>query len=956
MEFKEWQRQHQACEELCAEIQRTVDSKFIELTFHKDSAYEMMVALQDYFKPTTEATKLQLQLDWDKITQPQRKGTSIDIWLLSLETTFNELKRLKLAAADGLPPLLKFLNCIHPISPEYTAIWNSKIISNEVSDFNTLIRHYRDYRRFTSTQQRSGAAHSAFYATLNGRDSDGNSTANSRNQSRRGRGNGGQTQSQGRDWTRHCVCGDVHPWSRCPYFVSHVRTDGWKEDSATRKKIDSELEASAYLKAQIDTAIKASNERYSARKSPPPERQERQDSLSQQTAPQQGPRKNFMARHVTAAMSTRSVDSYQMELCNSFILDTGADGHVCNNRDRFIEFRPSITAEFVAAGNDCLDILGWGTILITAPCEGLPGGREFTISNVAFIPSFHTSVISYDILEKKGWDWRIKQQWVEHEGERFCQTPKHFNMWTLEYNPADSVAELAGKQASFETFPAQKSSARHMISEVDNSTAHAIFGHVNPEALKHLTKSCSGIRITGGECNPNCQICKLADARKQVSRLPRLYEELPFHDLCWDNISQHVTPNGESKISHLWCPFLGFHFVYVLYTGSAKEIIWTIKYTVNYIKRQYDLDVANLNIDGEQALLESNEFADWKADTGILVKVSAPDSHEQHGAAERSGGVLGLRSTKLKLEGNLPDQLWNEIYQAAGYILNRTPCRRLNWLSPLAKLHEWLGWEPLQKCHHLKPYGCKAYAYIHNRPKLDKIAAKAHIGYLIGYESTNIWRVWVPSLNRVIAVRDVSFDTSQRYSPRDELVEIDQREADQLEVPQIELSTADDERIFEYNPRLVYGVGPEHEKSIDQPGDTVVVDTGLPTPDSSPEPELQTTAPAGLTTSPADSADSVDLTDENANIRTPSEDSNNSQSSNSEPATETGQSQSRTVTSGPPVTRKSTGKAVRDIDGNIGEHNIIPDRRLRKRANFSLKIIGINHELFYFSAFAGAVR
>lgn len=87
--------------------------------------------------------------------------------------TFNELKRHKLAAADGIPPFLKFLNCIHPLSPEYTAIWNSKIISNEISDFNTLLRHYRDYRRFTDSQQRSGAAHSAFNATLNGRDTEG---------------------------------------------------------------------------------------------------------------------------------------------------------------------------------------------------------------------------------------------------------------------------------------------------------------------------------------------------------------------------------------------------------------------------------------------------------------------------------------------------------------------------------------------------------------------------------------------------------------------------------------------------------------------------------------------------------------------------------------------------------------------------------------------------------------
>ena len=215
-----------------------------------------------------------------------------------------------------------------------------------------------------------------------------------------------------------------------------------------------------------------------------------------------------------------------------------------------------------------------------------------------------------------------------------------------------------------------------------------------------------------------------------------------------------------------------------MYSGIAAEILWTFKYTVNYIKRQYGINVAVLNVDGEPALHESNEFREWKADTGILVKISAPEAYEQNGATERSGGVLSLRATKMRLEGQLPEELWNEIYPTAGYILNRTPCKRHNWLSLLAKLYEWLGWEPLQKCHHLKLYGCKAYTYIYNRPKLEKIGVKSYIGYLVGYESTNIWRIWIPSLGRIIVMRDVTFDTTQRYSPRDELITIDNEQAD----------------------------------------------------------------------------------------------------------------------------------------------------------------------------------
>jgi hypothetical protein len=42
------------------------------------------------------------------------------------------------------------------------------------------------------------------------------------------------------------------------------------------------------------------------------------------------------------------------------------------------------------------------------------------------------------------------------------------------------------------------------------------------------------------------------------------------------------------------------------------------------------------------------------------------------------GGVLTIRAAKLKAEGNLPESLWPEIYEAAAYLLNRSPCKRLN--------------------------------------------------------------------------------------------------------------------------------------------------------------------------------------------------------------------------------------------------------------------------------------
>ena len=42
--------------------------------------------------------------------------------------------------------------------------------------------------------------------------------------------------------------------------------------------------------------------------------------------------------------------------------------------------------------------------------------------------------------------------------------------------------------------------------------------------------------------------------------------------------------------------------------------------------------------------------------------------------------------------------------------------------------------------------------------RLQRLDLKAWIGYLVGYRLSNIFRVWVPSMGKVISTRDVVFD------------------------------------------------------------------------------------------------------------------------------------------------------------------------------------------------------
>jgi hypothetical protein len=71
--------------------------------------------------------------------------------------------------------------------------------------------------------------------------------------------------------------------------------------------------------------------------------------------------------------------------------------------------------------------------------------------------------------------------------------------------------------------------------------------------------------------------------------------------------------------------------------------------------------------------------------------------------------------------------------------------------------------------YHLKAYGCRCYTLIKSAgdpdrlQKLRKLQPKAHIGFFVGYESTNIYRVWIHHKKKVISARDVLFDEDEFY-------------------------------------------------------------------------------------------------------------------------------------------------------------------------------------------------
>src|SRR5204863_1388254 len=187
--------------------------------------------------------------------------------------------------------------------------------------------------------------------------------------------------------------------------------------------------------------------------------------------------------------------------------------------------------------------------------------------------------------------------------------------------------------------------------------------------------------------------------------------------------------------------------------------------------------------DGERSL--GKKFQDWIKSKGITLETSAPYTPEQNGSAERSGGVIISRARAMRVHANLPEHLWPEIVPAAAYVLNRTPNKQLDWKTPLEVLQQLTNMpNPHPSIAHLRVYGARAYPLDHKIPKSEKLKPRAHIGYLVGYDSTNIFRIWVPSKQKVISTHDVTFNETLFYDSKipDLIYQLDQQSEEILEV------------------------------------------------------------------------------------------------------------------------------------------------------------------------------
>lgn len=440
-----------------------------------------------------------------------------------------------------------------------------------------------------------------------------------------------------------------------------------------------------------------------------------------------------------------------------WLLDQGANEHICANRNLFRKFRHLSGTKISAVGGNACP-LGIGTIsIILYTVDNTP--YTLVLTDVLYIPTSPGNLLSMSRLELEnnlyydGKDRKVRSIINDEEAfEAIMQNGVYIAKQDHAKPSSQALLALHSEAPS-------KSAVKDLW--------HARLGHIGVSKLHRMSKRKLGVPYIRNDTHLlSCGSCKLANLHRKQSHRP-----VPLTRRLGELV--HIDPIG--PISP---PGIHGERYAVPITEDASRVRW-VKCHVHknsafdqfvnfeaFFTTQTGLKILRLRRDNgsEHGIRKLDAFMLSK---GISDEPSPRYCPEQNGVAEAANNLIISRARAMLIAAQLPALLWPYAIQTAVYILNRLPTKALpDEEVPFARFINLLEDRTGEKkilnddLKHLRIWGCNTWAYIPKeiRQQGAKMEPRAVEGRLIGYgRSKNSYYIWLGD-DKVVLSSNVVFD------------------------------------------------------------------------------------------------------------------------------------------------------------------------------------------------------
>ena len=434
---------------------------------------------------------------------------------------------------------------------------------------------------------------------------------------------------------------------------------------------------------------------------------------------------------------------------SDFVVDSGATHHCVNNINHLSNYEPfPSSVEVKLGGPQPAFALGQGSVDLHFKRAGT--SKVCRLRNVLYVPGLRRNLFSIAKAADAG--WRVEG---DKKGLKLILKETEITAvreGNLYYLRLKEINENCRETMAMVPTPVLN------VTEIGTlQKMHEALGHINKGKVKELLQR-EGIAFK--DDNETCIQCirgkqhratyrtkpptKSASQgdidRSQIGRLIHT-------DLCMSPIpSLH---QGSRYFMAITEDYTRFRKIYFLKNKEqAKQFI---KNYLTWFNVQTGNKVKALLCDNGLEFVNS-ELRKVLDEQGCEFRTSAPYTPQQNGLSEKTNRTIVELTRTLMSSKEIPTSLWSETANCVVTLMNIVYTSQNTGITPYEAFYE-------QKPHlaRIQPYGSKCFLLNHD-PQRKKWDMKGIEAKLIGYEERmEAYRVWVPTLRKVVSSKDVVF-------------------------------------------------------------------------------------------------------------------------------------------------------------------------------------------------------